>query len=437
MKIKHIFFTLLLAFGVLCNVACSDSDNGAENSTLKELLCANKWYVFSDSEYYIYTFDSQNQLTISSYVLKDNYENQTLTYSCSGDKIIAKTQFDTIKEYQLLESNDHYLKMMYNNKTLILYRELSRQELENRLSGTWENNEIWYTCYTFNSDNTYVFEQIINHTYDEEESGPGSYRFYDDIWIELSPNNTILPKVNCIIYFDEDWNLVLISQYNNSSSVYHKITSQEESCRPELTTDSPYYNEINGSTWLLFGKSYDRDDTNGYMRGFEMLEFSGLSCTRSCVFKNKEYYTEPYSRKFSIDGNTITLSSYSSLSIDVLDNGKLSLSHSSDVYTRYDDDYIKSFVGKWSVEDLVLVLRSDGTYTMDVYDSNQQVNVEESFNGTYSIEPGFITIDPMPYGFGNPSGYFHYTTDFDNGKMFWYNPTSTWFSGTQWEKVDN
>lgn len=59
---------------------------------------------------------------------------------------------------------------------------------------------------------------------------------------------------------------------------------------------------------------------------------------------------------------------------------------------------------------------------MIVYEDKQSGTIEELHNGTYSIEPGFISLDPMPSGWGNPSGYFHYITDFENGKMQWIFP---------------
>ena len=70
---------------------------------------------------------------------------------------------------------------------------------------------------------------------------------------------------------------------------------------------------------------------------------------------------------------------------------------------------------------------------MVVYEDDQNGIIEESFNGTYSIEPGFITMEPMPTGWGNPSGFFHYVTDFGNGKMSWYFPEKD--GRVQWEKV--
>ena len=71
MKAKQISNTVLLVLVLLCSVACSDNEDVvAENSALKALLCTNKWYEFSESGYKIYTFDSQNQLTISYYEKK-------------------------------------------------------------------------------------------------------------------------------------------------------------------------------------------------------------------------------------------------------------------------------------------------------------------------------------------------------------------------------
>lgn len=433
MVAKQISNTVLLVLVLLCSVACSDNEDVvAENSALKALLCTNKWYEFSKSGYKIYTFNSQNQLTISYYDLKENYKNETLTYSCSEKAITTRNQYGVTTEYRLVETENHYVKLEKSSSTLILYRALTSQELVNHLSGKWERNDVWYECYIFNTDNTYNFEQIIGNRIDEEESGPGVYSIYDNIWIEFSPNKNI-PKYKHVIYFDEDWNLVFISPYSKTSFVYHKITSEDESSRPALTVDSPYYSEINGSKWMLFDKMYKKSETDKYMRGFELLEFSDKSCIRTGFFKDKDIYGGPYTNRFSIVGDAISFSSWTDLNIEKLNDGKLSLSNYQGTYTRFDDDFINSFVGEWGSGELFLTLNNDGTYAMIVYEDDMNNIIEESFNGTYSIEPGFIMIDPMPTGWGNPSGFFHYVTDFGNGKMSWYFPEKD--GRVQWGKV--
>ena len=189
MKAKQISNTVLLVLVLLCSVACSDNEDVvAENSALKALLCTNKWYEFFESGYKIYTFDSQNQLTISYYDLKKKYMNETLTYSCSEKAITTKNQYGATTEYRLVETENHYIKLEKTSSTQILYRALTSQEIVSHLSGKWENNDVWYECYIFNTDKTYSFEQIIGNSVDEEESGPGVYSIYDDIWIEFSPN---------------------------------------------------------------------------------------------------------------------------------------------------------------------------------------------------------------------------------------------------------
>ena len=430
---KQISNTVLLVLVLLCSVACSDNEDVvAENSALKALLCTNKWYEFSESGYKIYTFDSQNQLTISYYDLKKNYMNETLTYSCSEKAITTKNQYGATTEYRLVETENHYIKLEKTSSTQILYRALTSQEIVSHLSGKWENNDVWYECYIFNTDNTYSFEQIIGNSVDEEESGPGVYSIYDDIWIEFSPNKN-LPKYKHVIYFDEDWNLVFISPYSNTSSVYRKITSEDESSRPELTIDSPYYKEINGSKWILFDKMYEKSEKDKYMRGFELLEFTGNVCKRTSFFKDKDIYGGPYTSRFSIVGDTISFSYWTDLIIEKFNNNQFSLSNYQGTYTRFDNEFIQSFVGEWGAGELFLTLNSDGTYAMVVYEDDQNSIIEESFNGTYSIEPGFITMEPMPTGWGNPSGFFHYVTDFGNGKMSWYFPEKD--GRVQWKKV--
>ena len=418
---QHLKITLLV-FVLMFSISCSNNNEPMEeNSSMKTLLCANKWYEFHDSDYRIYTFDSQNRVTISYYDFNKNYRNENLTYVCTDNSIKMTNEYGRTTEYSILDSDSRYIKMGNQMSSIVIYRLLTTQELTSHLSGKWENNDGWYECYVFNPDNTFYFEQIINNNIDEEESGPGKYNIIDDVWVEFIPKN--IPKYKYVFYFDEDWNLVFISPYSKTSSVFHKITSDDESSRPELTEDSPYYNEINGSKWLLFDQMYINDETNERIAGFELLEFSGKYCKKTMLFKNKSIYGGPYTNKFSIVGNTISISSYSSFEIERLSNGKLSLTDSyQGTCVCYDNDYINDFVGTWIAGDLTLTLYKDGIYSMIVYEDKQSGTIEELHNGTYSIEPGFISLDPMPSGWGNPSGYFHYITDFENGKMQWILP---------------
>ena len=191
--------------------------------------------------------------------------------------------------------------------------------------------------------------------------------------------------------------------------------------------------EINGSKWILFDKMYEKSEKDKYMRGFEFLEFTGDLCKRTSFFKDKDIYGGPHTDRFSIVGDTISFSLWIDLNIEQLNNNHFSLSNYQGTYTRFDNEFIQSFVGEWGAGELFLTLNSDGTYAMVVYEDDQNSIIEESFNGTYSIEPGFITMEPMPTGWGNPSGFFHYVTDFGNGKISWYFPEKN--GRVQWEKV--
>lgn len=108
---QHLKITLLV-FVLLFSISCSNNEDPMEeNSSMKTLLCANKWYQFLDSGYRIYTFDSQNGVTISYYDFNNNYRNENLTYVCSDNSIKMTNGYGSTTEYSIMDSDCHYIKM--------------------------------------------------------------------------------------------------------------------------------------------------------------------------------------------------------------------------------------------------------------------------------------------------------------------------------------
>lgn len=433
LMVCSIIFSFLLA-------SCSEDNEGKEpNEALTSLFCGNEWYEFytDGSGYLIYSFDNHGGMSIAHHDLKEIWQTESGTYSCYDEIISMKNSYGAQTDYSVSISGDYCISLNAGGKSKILYRALQEQELWNRLVGQWEcydANIDWYMSYTFNADRSYEYEQIVNKSIHEEESGPGNYVIQDDVWIEFTPEK--FGAYKAVFYIDVDGNLVLISPYSKGSvSIYYKVDSEHESCRPNTTQESqsPFYDEIKGSRWLSPDDYFKDEESGKYVNGFKLMEFTNSACTVTSIFKNKKIAYRPISSGYHIEDNTLSCGMNGDFEIQMMANEKVTLNKAGEIWVKYDDDFINNFIGIWEVRDMVLELKSDGTYSLAAYENAEHNVLEENFNGSYSIEPGFISFSPLPEGFLNTTGYFHYVTDFNNKTMQWHHPYRT--GTTDWVKT--
>lgn len=420
---------LIVSIISLLICACSKDSSELVDNEMTLLICSHDWVDFdTDTKgYYVYSFKPDGSVLISSYNKNGLWNAENNRYSFSGNTLSIKNSYGAQNDYVLQMSTNRYIQFQQSNGTLTLYSMLPDSEMLSMLEGKWEDwaPEIsWYNSYTFNNkSNTYQCEQILDFRIDKEETGSGTFKI-DRMWIEFSG----ILEFKAVWHIDINGDLILQNLNSSTISTYHHVNSENESNRPELAVDSPFFKILTTGSWILFDQMYYDEESDKNVQGFEMMTFGDDKCSKIKLFKNKKIYYQGSDDLYYINPITnIVMVSFSSYTIETTSNGSMELINSvtKEKWVHYDDNFCKKIMGTWKYSDYIFEFKENSTYKFTVYTDDTCQNIEEYYEGTIKIEPCFITLNPMPRGFMQSDNYFHFVPGVDDDTLYLYMPSSS------------
>lgn len=388
---KYIYVLSLVLFCLAFNSCESEDDKAATNEHFL-ILTSGEWlnYYKDYSGYISYIFNADGTLILTYYNYKDEeYKVQYGKFNVDKFSVVVTinniTDKYTIKQ---CESRKVVLWDINSNKEVVLDYLLSDDENKLLLQGKWEKlvDKI-YTCLTFDKDGTYTYEQIINHSFDDEDSQTSTYKvertqiIYNSKYGEYRHFFRILPDGKLFLKWDR-----------TSDGIYTYLNGESE-IRPKLTVDSEYFEELTKGKWIMQNHYYD----NSYSSGFSVLEFTKDEKLIKTYY-NKEFTIDgEYEQSFSINGDTLSgFLIRDGVVINSLSDKKLSLEGyrygENSVFYYYDEkDFTQYLLGRWSggwdsyPNEEVWEFNSDGTY---------KYNGEILEEGTYKRDFLFVEFTP-------------------------------------------